>query len=57
MGQITVPLSSIEAHSKAALVKHGASDWIAAEVAKAALSLASYKLPLKTKFIIKDTIE
>ena len=27
------------------------------EVAKAAFSLASYKLPLKTKFIIKDTIE
>ena len=27
------------------------------EVAKSAFSLASYKLPLKTKFIIKDTIE
>jgi len=27
------------------------------EVAKAALSLASYKLPLKTKFIIKDIIK
>jgi large subunit ribosomal protein L16 len=27
------------------------------EVARAALSLASYKLPLKTKFIIKETIE
>lgn len=26
------------------------------EIAKAAFSLASYKLPLKTKFIIKDTI-
>ena len=26
------------------------------EVARAALSLASYKLPLKTKFIIKETI-
>ena len=27
------------------------------EVAKAALSLAAYKLPLKTKFINKDTIK
>ena len=27
------------------------------EVARGALSLASYKLPLKTKFIIKDTIK
>jgi len=27
------------------------------EVAKAALSLASYKLPLKTKFISKDNIK
>lgn len=27
------------------------------EVAKSAFSLASYKLPLKTKFIIKDTTE
>lgn len=27
------------------------------EVAKSAFNLASYKLPLKTKFIIKDTIE
>ena len=27
------------------------------EVAKAALSLASYKLPLKTKFITKETIK
>ena len=27
------------------------------EVARAALSLASYKLPLKTKFIIKDSIK
>jgi large subunit ribosomal protein L16 len=27
------------------------------EVARAALNLASYKLPLKTKFIIKDNIE
>ena len=27
------------------------------EVAKSAFSLASYKLPLKTKFIIKDTAE
>jgi len=26
------------------------------EVARAALNLASYKLPLKTKFIIKDNI-
>ena len=26
------------------------------EVAKAALQLASYKLPIKTKFIIKDNI-
>ena len=27
------------------------------EIAKSAFSLASYKLPLKTKFIIKDKIE
>ena len=27
------------------------------EIARAALSLAAYKLPLKTKFIIKDNIE
>ena len=27
------------------------------EVARAALSLAAYKLPIKTKFIIKPTIE
>jgi large subunit ribosomal protein L16 len=27
------------------------------EVARAALSLASYKLPLKTKFIVKENIE
>ena len=26
------------------------------EVAKAALKLASYKLPIKTKFIVKDNI-
>ena len=27
------------------------------EVARAALSLAAYKLPLKTKFINKDTVK
>jgi ribosomal protein L16/L10AE len=27
------------------------------EIARAALSLAAYKLPIKTKFIIKDNID
>lgn len=32
-------------------------DSVPEEIARAALSLAAYKLPLKTKFIIKDNIE
>ena len=35
MGKTTVTLDEIEQASTKALIKHGASDWIAAEVAKA----------------------
>jgi large subunit ribosomal protein L16 len=49
----------------------GSVDWVAVvkpgtvileisaipEIARAALSLAAYKLPIKTKFIIKDNID
>ena len=32
-------------------------DRVPEDVARAALSLASYKLPIKTKFIIKDNLK